>query len=72
MKLALQLIILALLALLGAAATGEQKPVIVSYPKDTPQSVLEKAMEAIKEAVRSDSLPLLLTSQSLICSIRAA
>ena len=27
------------------------QPVIVSYPQDTPQSVVEQAMEAIKKAV---------------------
>ena len=42
-----------LIALLAAfvGAVAEQKPVVVSYPQDTPQSVLDKAMEAIKKAV---------------------
>ena len=51
MKFAFNLLLLALLAAF-AAAVSPQKPVIVSYPEDTPQSVLDKAMDAIKKAVR--------------------
>ena len=38
-----------------AYAQAPQQAVIVSYPQDTPQSVLEEAMEAIKKAVSRDS-----------------
>jgi predicted oxidoreductase (fatty acid repression mutant protein) len=51
MKFTLQLLFVFLLVALSFAATQEQKPVIVSYPKDTPQSVLDEAIEAIKKAV---------------------
>ena len=51
MKLALNVVFLAVFAVL-AAAVAPQKPVIVSYPQDTPQSVLDQAMEAIRKAVR--------------------
>ncbi|KAK5172645.1 uncharacterized protein LTR77_002765 [Saxophila tyrrhenica] len=50
MKFAIQLLLIALLAFFGAAATVDQKPVIISYPKDTPQSVLDEAMETIRKA----------------------
>jgi hypothetical protein len=32
------------------SAIAPQKAVIVTYPEDTPNSVIEKAMEAIQEA----------------------
>lgn len=44
--------LLALLAVL-ALAVAPQKQVIVSYPKDTPTSVVEEAMDAIRKAVCS-------------------
>lgn len=52
MKFTLHILLIALFVALtyGAAA---QKAVIVSYPKDTPDSVVEKAKTAIKEAVRN-------------------
>lgn len=50
MKFAFSALLLALLAAF-AAAEAPQKPVIVSYPDHTPQSVLDQAMEAIKKAV---------------------
>ena len=50
MKLKLQTLLLLLLTAF-AAAEAPQKPVIVSYPDDTPQSVLDQAMAAIKKAV---------------------
>ncbi|KAK4999954.1 hypothetical protein LTR28_013211 [Elasticomyces elasticus] len=53
MKLAIYSILLALLATCALAA-APQKAVIVSYPKDTPNSVVDRAKTAIKEAV---SLP---------------
>ncbi len=54
MRFAIQFLLVAFLALLAAAATPhrEQKPVIVSFDKDTPQDVLDQAMDAIKKAVR--------------------
>jgi hypothetical protein len=40
-------------------AVAPLKSVIISYPNETPQEVVEKAMESIKDAVRtSPSLPL--------------
>ena len=50
MRFAFNILLLAFLAAF-ASATAPQKPVIVSYPNDTPQSVLEKAMDAIRNAV---------------------
>jgi hypothetical protein len=50
MKLYLNILLLAVLSAF-AGAVSPQKPVIVSYPEDTPQSVLEQAMAAIKKAV---------------------
>lgn len=50
MKFAFSIFLFALLATM-CLAVAPQKPVIVSYPEDTDQSVLEKAMDAIKEAV---------------------
>lgn len=50
MKFTIHLLLIALIVALAYAAT-EQKQVIVSYPKDTPDSVVENAMAAIKEAV---------------------
>lgn len=32
------------------AATAPQKPVIVTYPANTPNSVIDQAMQAIKDA----------------------
>ncbi|KAK4986170.1 hypothetical protein LTR66_007947 [Elasticomyces elasticus] len=49
MKLAIYSILLALLAICAHAA-APQKAVIVSYPKDTPDSVVDRAKTAIKEA----------------------
>lgn len=50
------LFFLLLAALLGLAwAQTAQVPVIVSYSDDTPQSVIDEAMEAITKAVRSTS-----------------
>ena len=50
MKLALHILLLAVLSAF-AGAVSPQKPVIVSYPEDTPQSVLEQAMAAVEKAV---------------------
>lgn len=50
MKLQLTLLLVALFTVLGMAA-APQKQVIVSYPKDTPHSVMEDAMNEIKKAV---------------------
>ena len=50
MKFALTFLLLVLFAVLGLAATP-QKQIIVSYPKDTPMSVLDEAKDAIRKAV---------------------
>lgn len=50
MKFTLHLFLIALIVALAYAAT-EQKQVIVSYPNDTPDSVVEQAMAALKQAV---------------------
>jgi hypothetical protein len=48
-------ILLSLLCLLIATASAvvSQKAVIVSYPNETPDSVVNQAMDAIREAVSS-------------------
>lgn len=58
MKFTIHILLLVLLAVL-VLASAEQKPVVVSYPKDTPQSVLDAAMDAIKKAVRPSQMSLL-------------
>lgn len=50
MKFTIHLLFIAFLMALAYAAT-ESKQIIVSYPKDTPDSVIEQAMAVIKEAV---------------------
>jgi hypothetical protein len=50
MKFTIHLLLIAFLMALAYAAT-DSKQVIVSYPKDTPDSVIEHAMSVIKEAV---------------------
>ena len=52
MKCNLSLLLVLLLAALCLCAQP-QKQVIISYPHDTPSSVVEEAMAAIKEAVGS-------------------
>ncbi|KAI4736367.1 hypothetical protein E4T50_13134 [Aureobasidium sp. EXF-12298] len=49
MKFTIHLLLIAFLMALAYAAT-DSKQVIVSYPKDTPDSVIEHAMSVIKEA----------------------
>ncbi|GAB7352938.1 hypothetical protein MBLNU459_g3518t2 [Dothideomycetes sp. NU459] len=49
MKFTLHILLIALLVALAYAA-APQKAVIISYPKDTPDSVVDKAKAAIKEA----------------------
>jgi hypothetical protein len=46
-------LLLSLLGLLAVTASGiaTQKAVIVSYPNDTPDSVVNQAMDAVREAV---------------------
>ena len=46
-------LLLSLLGLLAVTTSGIaiQKAVIVSYPKDTPDSVVNQAMDAVREAV---------------------
>ena len=51
MKFALHILLLALLAAFGLAISTEQRPIVVSYPKDTPQTILDEAMDAIRKAV---------------------
>lgn len=50
MKFTLHLLLVALFVVF-AYAVAEQKQVIVSYPNNTPNSVIEQAKAAIKEAV---------------------
>jgi len=50
MKIAFGLLCTSLLAAVALAA-APQKPVIVSYPNDTPNSVLDEAKDAIRKAV---------------------
>ncbi|PGH13739.1 hypothetical protein AJ79_03438 [Helicocarpus griseus UAMH5409] len=50
MKLYLVSLFLALLAAFALAGEETQKAVVVTYPKDTPSSVIEQAMQAIKDA----------------------
>jgi hypothetical protein len=52
MRYALFTLLVALLAAC-AMAVAPLKRVIVSYPNETPQSVVDSAMEAIEKAVRS-------------------
>lgn len=56
MRFIYNILLLALLAVVGLAATAEQKPYIVSYPQGTPDSVVEEAMEAVRKAVRLPDL----------------
>ncbi|WPH00976.1 Hypothetical protein R9X50_00381000 [Acrodontium crateriforme] len=49
MRVTITFLLVALLAAL-AMAVAPQSPVIVSYPEDTPNSVIQEAMEAIKKA----------------------
>ena len=50
MKLHLLTVTAALLTLAGATAVPD-KQVIITYPKDTPDSILQQAKDAIKAAV---------------------
>lgn len=47
------ILFLAIVAVLALAATTEQRPVIVSYPKGTPDHIIEEAMETVRKAVSS-------------------
>lgn len=47
------ILLLAIMAVVALAATTEQKPVIVSFPKGTPGHIVEEAMEAVRKAVGS-------------------
>jgi hypothetical protein len=55
MKFTIHLLFIAFLMALAYAAT-DSKQVIVSYPQDTPDSVVEHAMSLIKEAVSIDRI----------------
>ncbi|GAB7352937.1 hypothetical protein MBLNU459_g3518t1 [Dothideomycetes sp. NU459] len=54
MKFTLHILLIALLVALAYAA-APQKAVIISYPKDTPDSVVDKAKAAIKEALTQNA-----------------
>lgn len=56
MRLDIFTLLIALLAI-AVLAKAPQKPVIVSYPNDTPDSVLTEAKDAIRAAVSHISLP---------------
>lgn len=56
MRIQLTVWLLAILAAL-VLAQAPQVPVVVSYPEDTPQSVLEDAMDAIRKAVGHAATP---------------
>lgn len=43
---------LVLLVVSALATSSTQKPVVVSYPKGTPDHIVEEAMEAVRKAVR--------------------
>jgi len=51
MKFQLYILLIALIAAFGVCAAPVQKAVIVSYPNDTPNSVLDQAKDAIRAAV---------------------
>jgi len=51
MQFHLSILLIALVAVLGVCAAPVQKAVIVSYPNDTPNSVMEQAKDAITAAV---------------------
>lgn len=53
MKFLINALLLLCLAFLGLAAKDPERQVIVSYPKNTPSSVLEEAKKAILDAVSS-------------------
>lgn len=50
MKLVISSLLLALLAIFAAAAVEPKHQVIISYPKDTPASIIEDAKKAIIDA----------------------
>ena len=50
MKLQITFLLIALFAVLSLAADSDRQ-VIVSYPKGTPQNIMDKAMEEIRKAV---------------------
>jgi len=51
MRFICNILALAFIVVLALAATTEQRPVIVSYPKGTPNHIVEEAMEAVRKAV---------------------
>lgn len=72
MKFTFTFIPLAFLAVFAAAAHPQQQPVIVSYPKDTPQSVIDKAMAAIEQAVSYNLRKANVAKHALTIASRAA
>ena len=56
MRFPIYLLLLALIAVLGVYAAAPQQAIVVSYPNDTPDSVIAEAMAMIKEAVRYGNL----------------
>ena len=54
MKFYLSTLIIALfVAFALATSSTPQNPIVVSYPKDTPQAIIDEAMDAIRAAVRT-------------------
>lgn len=53
MKFLISALLLLCMAFFGLAANSPERQVIVSYPKNTPSSVLEEAKKAILDAVSS-------------------
>ena len=51
MKSVITFFLIALIAVLGACAAPVQKPVMISFAPDAPQSVVDEAMDAIRAAV---------------------
>lgn len=66
-----------LLTVLGSPQGAEEENVVISYPDDTPSSLLQQAMDMITDAVRLCPFDLLLGSgfvssrSSSLCSPRS-
>lgn len=69
MKFVYNIFLLALMAVFALAATTSQRPVIVSYPKGTPDSIIEEAMEAVRKAVSPHETTLV---SSILLTLRRA
>ncbi|KAK5155667.1 hypothetical protein LTS14_005928 [Recurvomyces mirabilis] len=64
MKFSLGFLLLAIFAAFCLAA-APQNQIIVSYPKETPSSVIEEAKEAIRKAVAKTSAKVIETVQAM-------